>query len=42
MGLVVCINPRGMLNDLHEENCVLKGFRTNYKKNQQAKELFLI
>lgn len=42
MGLVNCINPRGMLNDLYERNGVLKDFQTNYKKNHQAKEIFLI
>lgn len=42
MGLVDCVNPRGMLNDLYEENGVLKDFQTNCKKNKQAKELFLI
>lgn len=31
-----------MLNDLYEESGVLKHFQTNYKKNQQAKEFFLI
>lgn len=42
MGLVDFINPRGMLNDLYEENGVLKDFQSNYKKSQQYKEFFLI
>lgn len=42
MGLVDCRDPRGMLNDLYEESGVLKHFQINYKKNQQAKEFFLI